>query len=252
MKKIFVLVLWLLFANVYLAQQPILQLDSMKSISGDSIVVNLYAENLTAVGALTIKITIDTSALSWGRAMNWDNQLDGALAGFVNNQIILAWDGLNGMNLANGKLVELKLLYKGNTSPLVFDTTNTELANILGEIIKASFINGSVSPLTDLDEPLNTNIPEDYSLLQNFPNPFNPTTTVRYSLPYDSKVVIIIYNVLGQDVKLLKDEIISAGNYEVQFNSSNLPSGVYFYRISAESVDGKQKYAAIKKMILLK
>jgi len=252
MKKIFVLVLWLLFANVYLAQQPILQLDSVKSISGDSIVVNLYAENLTAVGALTIKITIDTSALSWGRAMNWENQLDGALAGFVNNQIILAWDGLNGMNLANGKLVELKLLYKGNTSSLVFDTTNTELANIEGNIIRVNFIDGSVSPLTDLDEPLNTSIPEDYLLLQNFPNPFNPTTTVRYSLPFDSKVVIKIYNVLGQDVKLLKDEIISAGNYEVQFNSSNLPSGVYFYRISAESVDGKQKYAAIKKMILLK
>jgi len=91
-----------------------------------------------------------------------------------------------------------------------------------------------------------------YSLLQNFPNPFNPTTTVRYSLPFDSKVLIRIYNILGQDVKLLKDEIVSAGNYEVQFNSSNLPSGIYFYRLSAESIDGKQKYSSTKKMILLK
>jgi hypothetical protein len=57
---------------------------------------------------------------------------------------------------------------------------------------------------------------------------------------------------LGQDVMLRKDEIINAGNYEVQFNASNLPSGVYFYRLSAESLDGKQKYSSIKKMILLK
>jgi len=252
MKKIFVPIFWLLIANVYLAQQPILKLDSVKSISGDSIIVNLYAEILTDVGALTIKITVDTTSLSWGRAMNWDNQLDGALAGFVNNQIILAWDGLNGMNLANGKLVELKLWYKGNTSSLVFDTTNTELANLNGEIVKTIFINGSVSPLTDLDENIYNDIPRDYFLAQNYPNPFNPTTVIKYALPFNSKVSIKIYNLLGQDVKMLKDEIISAGNYEVKFDASSLPSGVYFYRLSAESVDGKQTFSSIKKMILLK
>jgi len=252
MKKIFVPIFWLLLANVYLAQQPILKLDSVKSLSGDSIVVNLYAENLTDVGALTIKITVDTTALSWGRAANWDTQLDGALAGFVNNQIILAWDGLSGINLPIGKLVELKLLYKGNRGTLIFDTTNTELANISGEIIKANFVNGSVSPLTGIGNNLVDKVPEEFSLLQNFPNPFNPSTVIKYALPFDSKVLIKIYNVLGQDMKLLKDEIISAGNYEVQFNSSSLPSGVYFYRLSTESLDGKQKFSSIKKMILLK
>lgn len=95
-------------------------------------------------------------------------------------------------------------------------------------------------------------IPDKFELYQNYPNPFNPTTTISYSLPFDSKVIIKIYNILGQDVKLLKDEIISAGNYEVQFNSASLSSGIYFYRFSAESVDGKQKYSSIKKMILLK
>lgn len=95
-------------------------------------------------------------------------------------------------------------------------------------------------------------LPIEYALDQNYPNPFNPSTVIKYALPFDSKVLIKIYNALGQDVKLLKDEIISAGNYEVQFNSSNLPSGVYFYRLSAESLDGKQKYSSIKKMVLLK
>ena len=94
--------------------------------------------------------------------------------------------------------------------------------------------------------------PTQFNLYQNFPNPFNPTSMIRYSLPFESKVIIKIYNVLGQDVKLLKDDIVAAGNYEVQFNSSNFPSGVYFYQLTAESLDGKQKYSSIKKMILLK
>jgi Tol biopolymer transport system component len=97
-----------------------------------------------------------------------------------------------------------------------------------------------------------TNLPTEYELKQNFPNPFNPSTTIKYALPFDSKVLIKIYNILGQEVALLKDEIIFARNYEIQFNSSNLPSGVYFYRLSAESLNGKQKFSSIKKMIILK
>jgi len=94
--------------------------------------------------------------------------------------------------------------------------------------------------------------PTVYNLFQSYPNPFNPSTIIRYSLPFESKLTIKIYNTLGQEVEILKDDILSAGNYEVQFNSSSLPSGVYFYRLSAESLDGKQKYSSIKKMILLK
>lgn len=106
--------------------------------------------------------------------------------------------------------------------------------------------NGGINSVDEED------VISSYKLFQNYPNPFNPSTIIKYALPFDSKVLIKIYNVLGQDVKLLKDEIISAGNYEVQFNSASLPSGVYFYRLSTESVDRKQKYSSIKKMILLK
>jgi hypothetical protein len=94
--------------------------------------------------------------------------------------------------------------------------------------------------------------PTVYNLWQNYPNPFNPSTVIRYALPFDSKVLIKIFNTLGQEVAILEDEIVSAGNYEVQFNSENLSSGIYFYRISAESIYGKEKYTSIKKMILLK
>src|ERR1035437_7164455 len=95
-------------------------------------------------------------------------------------------------------------------------------------------------------------IPSEFQLSQNYPNPFNPSTVIRYSLPYTSKVVLKIYNSLGQEVMTLKNEINTAGIYEVQFKSSNLSSGVYFYQLNAESVDGNQSFTSTKKMILMK
>jgi hypothetical protein len=95
-------------------------------------------------------------------------------------------------------------------------------------------------------------IPSEFQLSQNYPNPFNPSTVIRYSIPYTSKVVLKIYNALGQEVMWLKNEINTAGIYEAQFKSSNLPSGVYFYRLNAEAVDGNQSFTSTKKMILMK
>ena len=95
-------------------------------------------------------------------------------------------------------------------------------------------------------------IPTEYQLAQNYPNPFNPSTMIRYALPFASKVVIRIYNVVGQEVMLLRNEINSAGIYEVPFKPSNLSSGIYFYRITAEQIDGSKSFTSTKKMILMK
>ena len=95
-------------------------------------------------------------------------------------------------------------------------------------------------------------VPSEFQLSQNYPNPFNPSTVIRYSLPYTSKVVLKIYNSLGQDVMTLKNETNTAGIYEVQFKSSNLSSGVYFYQLNAQSVNGNQSFTSTKKMILMK
>ncbi len=88
--------------------------------------------------------------------------------------------------------------------------------------------------------------PEKYSLRQNFPNPFNPSTTIRYSIPLENKVVLKVYNVLGKEVATLVNKNQQAGNYSVNFNASGLSSGIYIYKISAGL------YTASKKLILLK
>ncbi|MFN3872464.1 MAG: T9SS type A sorting domain-containing protein [Ignavibacterium sp.] len=89
-------------------------------------------------------------------------------------------------------------------------------------------------------------IPTTFSLEQNFPNPFNPTTTIQYSLPQAEDVTLKIYNLLGEEVKTLVNDYQQAGKHSVQFNSNNLASGIYFYRLQAGS------FIQTKKMILIK
>lgn len=83
--------------------------------------------------------------------------------------------------------------------------------------------------------------PVGFSLYQNYPNPFNPTTTIEYALPRRSHVTIALYNTLGQHIATLVNSDIDAGYHSVPFDASGLSSGVYFYRLQAESfVDTKK------------
>lgn len=89
--------------------------------------------------------------------------------------------------------------------------------------------------------------PKEFSLSQNYPNPFNPTTTIAYELPVAGKVDLRIYDILGREVITLINREQTAGKYKVTFDASSLSSGIYFYRLAAES-----GYISVKKMILLK
>lgn len=89
-------------------------------------------------------------------------------------------------------------------------------------------------------------IPKEFNLSQNFPNPFNPSTEIHYELPTSVKVILKIYDVLGNEIETLINSEEPAGYYNYNFNGTNLPSGVYFYRLKAGD------YVQTKKMILLK
>jgi hypothetical protein len=100
-------------------------------------------------------------------------------------------------------------------------------------------------------------IPGSYALYQNFPNPFNPSTEIKFDLPENSEVSIIIYDVLGHEVSNLVDGSFAAGEHSVSwFGKSNdgmdVPSGIYFFRLSAHSVTSDRQLSAVKKMILIR
>ena len=110
-------------------------------------------------------------------------------------------------------------------------------------------LNKRVKPTDIVKENLT---PRIFSLEQNYPNPFNPSTRIRYSIPFESNVKVTVFNALGEEVRELINEMKGAGTYEVSFNSLGISSGVYFYSIAANSIDGKQSFRETKKMILLK
>jgi tetratricopeptide (TPR) repeat protein len=91
-----------------------------------------------------------------------------------------------------------------------------------------------------------------FFLFDNYPNPFNPETVIKYSLPQNSKVVLEIFNILGEKVITLVDEIKSAGYHEAVFNGNNLSSGIYIYRLMAISNESGERFVKASKMIMLK
>jgi hypothetical protein len=99
--------------------------------------------------------------------------------------------------------------------------------------------------LSDVEEK-ETSLPEDFRLEQNYPNPFNPATTISFSVPVEGVVSLKLYNFIGQEIDVLIDENLSAGNYSVIWNGEGKSSGVYLYKLQAAA------FAETKKMLLLK
>ncbi len=104
---------------------------------------------------------------------------------------------------------------------------------------------GAPAVVTEIIEE-NTINPDEYTLYQSYPNPFNPTTNIKYSIPKKDKTTIKVFDILGREVVTLVNENQNAGTYIVPFDGSNFASGVYFYSIRSGS------FIETKKMILLK
>ncbi len=89
-------------------------------------------------------------------------------------------------------------------------------------------------------------IVSNYRLEQNYPNPFNPNTSISFEIPQSENVKLVVYNSVGEQVKTLANEFMTSGNHIINFNASNLASGVYYYRITTPH------FSEIRKMILMK
>ncbi len=93
-------------------------------------------------------------------------------------------------------------------------------------------------------------VPTKFDLSQNYPNPFNPSTKINYDIPFDGKVSVTVFDMSGKEVSTLVNDVKTAGYYTINFNASNLSSGIYFYRISVDA--NGQNFVSTKKMTLIK
>jgi hypothetical protein len=140
-----------------------------------------------------------------------------------------------------------------NQSTFFGDYTNITAAN--GKIRPIwTRLQGSLSVWTAIiDFPVaienqNNKIPESYSLSQNFPNPFNPSTTIKFTIPKNShdRVTLKVYDILGKEIAVLVNEALQGGTYQINWNAANFSSGLYFYKLNAGS------FTDTRKMILSK
>ena len=156
--------------------------------------------------------------------------------------------------------VETKLIDQTCVSSTSYD--GWELAKKIGEVMRyyndVSFVSflskcdliyakiNGIEYGTKVDVKEITERPEKFILFQNFPNPFNPSTTFRFILPVSNKITFTIYNSLGQEITTLIDKYCTFGEHQIKWNAFNAPSGVYFYRLQTS------KYSITKKFMLLK
>jgi len=96
------------------------------------------------------------------------------------------------------------------------------------------------------DDVASTTTPQTVTLEQNHPNPFNPVTTISYGLTSPAEVELVVYNIAGETVSTLVDGPQTAGMHSLQFDGSNLPSGIYFYRLSTEDFSRTQRMLLVK------
>ena len=108
-------------------------------------------------------------------------------------------------------------------------------------------------PLGELTgiQTISSEMPDKFSLSQNYPNPFNPATKIRFSLPLPSKggvqkVKLMIYDILGSEITTLVNEQLQPGTYEIEWDATNYPSGVYYYKLVTSD------YIETRKMVLIK
>ncbi len=125
---------------------------------------------------------------------------------------------------------------KNNAQPQTYFTKQTNGPSIISQ-------NGSIAARGEIPRPKK---PDRYWLEPNFPNPFNPVTTIRYSIPDEGLVSVSVFNLLGQEIRTLVNVVQGPGEYAIRFDASDLPSGMYYYRLTSGG------YTSVRKLLFLK
>jgi hypothetical protein len=213
---------------------------------GEDVVIDVSVADFVELKAYGLNVLYDAEMLEFVKAVAEDNLLgEGELAA---PRAITKTDG-NVAIAAYGDMVS-----EGDLGLSLVFRTKTEIENTFVEVTESEVRDGNFA-VNGIALPAPVQIqtrPEAFALANNYPNPFNPATTIKYALPEASNVTLEVYNVVGQVVRTLVADHQNAGRYVVQWDAANdsghsLSSGIYFYRLLAGG-----EFLEVKKMLLLK
>ena len=216
--------------------------QSKVCFSADGSLLYDHFEGNVLVYEFTTGLTVNTITLDLQHNLDWPRgnliAHTGTYLITIADNVVYAYDPSNGNAIATCTLTSMPASYEWSmsyTNGMFFLTEDTETTWYAWTID-----DGAVS----VEE--NETTPLEFSLEQNYPNPFNPSTKIKYSILETGNIKLAIYNSVGEEVAVLINEMMSAGFYEVEFNATDLSSGIYFYQLRAGS------FVETKKMILLK
>jgi hypothetical protein len=141
---------------------------------------------------------------------------------------------INSVPTGTLKIIADRIGYRSDSTTVTITRNNIDSVNFY------------LTKLTTGANPISNNVPDKYLLYQNYPNPFNPSTNIKYQITDNNFVTLKVFDILGKEVATLVNENLKAGEYEVTFNGSGLPSGIYFYKLNTEN------FFETKRMILIK
>jgi photosystem II stability/assembly factor-like uncharacterized protein len=160
------------------------------------------------------------------------------VGGFSNPVISYIFRTTNGGTTWTSQVIGITGMFTGVSFT---DANNGTVVGLGGAILRTT--NGGVS---FVEEQEISEIPMTHNLTNNFPNPFNPSTKIKYSVPQTANVIIKVFDILGNEIETLVNEQKNSGTYEITWYAEQLPSGIYFYRLQAGS------FVETKKMVLLR
>ncbi len=225
-------------------------------------ITNNTIVNNTAIeggGIFTNTSIFVINTILWAnRASSDGSQISGSpIVAYSNIQDSL-WEGDNNIS-ASPLFSDMMLFHLSDSSPCINAGTpffvwegdtllNLSPSEYNGEAPDMGASESDVVASVEGEETL----PTEFSLSQNYPNPFNPSTTIKYSILNQSNVTLKVFDVLGRELRTLINKEQPQGNYEAEFDASNLTSGIYFYRIQVYAPGRAMDFVETKKMILLR
>jgi hypothetical protein len=243
----------------------------MKVLPGTQVIMNVYIVNDTNLGAYTIPlafpdtatildITLDSVSFVGTRSEAAQYKTDASSIDNAKNRVnvFAVWftGDLAPGNVASGPVAKIYFTTGSSWDSTRYVPVDTILWPPIQELEFTPVSGNGFMPVfwkgaLEVREVNTPSKPTVFSLSQNYPNPFNPKTLIKFTLPKDSWVKMEVYNILGQKVKTLVDERLTAGVKEVEWDSKGdngleVASGIYFYRIKADD------FSDIKKMVMMK
>ncbi len=213
-------------------------------VSSDELITNvpLTIKNGENIYGSHFVFEFDYEKLSFVGIENWNEELSAALKEVsVEDGIIKVSVASSKANLLNGLIANMKFEVKNIASLPV--EVNLKQLRINEEETQFDVSTSIINLVTSVE---NGGIPTEFELSQNYPNPFNPTTSIKFAIPQNDFVSIKVYDILGNEIAVLVNEELNAGFYNINFDASNLVSGLYIYRIQSNN------FVDVKKMLLVK